>query len=480
MRPDYTGPDLCALSACAVVDLLAAGKVSPAELIDAALTRHAQADGPVNAMPILCEARARAQAASLADQRFDGPGALCGLPVAIKDLTAVAGVRWTCGTPAMAETIAEVSDPLVERIEARGGVILGKTNTPEMGAGANTFNAVLGRTRNPWNTAMNPAGSSGGSAAALATGQIWLAEGSDHGGSLRTPAAYCGIVGLRPSPGRAGGAGPDTAFMLEGVNGPMARTVEDLALFLDSMAGFDPRHPLSIAPPLTPFRAAVRAARPPARIAFAPDLDGFAPVEPEVRALLARAMQAMASTGTEVVEACPNLSGLYETYTTLRRFGMAAGSGRLPDAVQAGFKPTLRANIEEGRALTSEAIVDAMRVRSALYHRMRVFLDQHTVLACPVVGLAARKAEIEFPTEVDGQPMADYVDWLRFAYLATTTTLPALSLPVGITANGTPMGVQLIGPPRGEAVLLSVARVLEEALGFGSRPIDPVIGTDDP
>lgn len=475
MRPRFSGPDVCALSACEAVDLLAARKVSPGELIEAALARTAATDGAVNAMPILCPDRARAHAARLAtDPPEPGPGCLHGLPVSIKDLIPVAGVRFTCGTPAFADQIATESDPLVERIEARGGIVIGKTNTPEMGAGANTFNPVLGTTRNPWNSAMNAGGSSGGAAAGLAAGQVWLAEGSDHGGSLRTPAAYCGVVGLRPSPGRAGGAGKERAFALEGVSGPMARSVEDVALLLDTMAGWDPRQPVSIAAPATPFRAAVRAARPPARIAYAPDLGGFSPVDGEVRGLLDAAMAALAGAGTEVEPACPDLSGLRESYRTLRGWGMAAGLGQLPPDVRDRFKPTLRENIAAGFRLTLDDLIRAERQRSVLYHRMVGFLADRDVLACAVVGQAAAPIEVEWPRSVAGVPMEDYVDWLSFAYLATTTTLPAISVPVGRTANGTPMGIQLIGRPRGEAGLLAVARVLEEAVGFGAAPIDPV------
>lgn len=477
MRPGYSGPELSALSACEVLDLLSEGAVTPAELVEAAIARWAQTDGAINAMPILCSERARDHAARLARAPVpEGPGALRGIPLSIKDLTAVAGVRFTSGTPAFADFVAPESDPLVERLEARGGIVLGKTNTPEMGAGANTFNAVLGTTRNPWNTAMNAGGSSGGAAAGLAAGQVWLAEGSDHGGSLRTPAAYCGVVGLRPSPGRAGGASAEVSFALEGVCGPMARSVEDAALLLDAMTGFDPRHPLSLEPPRTPFRAAVRAARPPARIAYAPDLGGFGPVEPEVRGLLDAAMRALEGAGTVVEPACPDLSGLEETYRTLRAWGMARGLGQLPEAVQRHFKPVLRANIAEGFRVTPEALIRAERHRSALYHRMREFLGPRAVLACAVVGTAAKPVEIEWVTEIAGRPMRDYVDWLRFAFLATTTTLPAVSVPVGRTANGTPIGIQLVGRPRDEAGLLAAARILEEAVGFGYRPIDPVPG----
>ncbi|WP_232830311.1 amidase [Oceanicella sp. SM1341] len=475
MRPPYTGSDLAAMTACEVTGLLARREVSPQELIEASLARTADTEPAINAMPTLCPDRARAHAERLRTAPAEaGPGCLHGLPVSIKDLTAVAGVTLTCGTPGLAGFVPAESDPLVERMEARGGIVMGKTNTPEFGAGGNTFNAVFGPTRNPWDTGLNPGGSSGGAAAGLAAGQVWLAEGSDHGGSLRTPAAYCGIVGLRPSPGRAGGGTREAAFGLEGVHGPMARTVEDCALLLDTMTGFDPRQPLSIAEPAHPFRAAVQEARPGFRVAFAPDLGGFAPVEAEVRDMLAAAMQALEGTGTLIEEAAPDTSGLYETYTTLRAFGQASGPGQMPEAVQAHYKQTLRDNIAAGRALTVDDVMRANRARSLIYHRTREFLLRYDVIACPVVGLPAQPCEVEYPRSVDGRPMADYVDWLRFAYLATMCTLPAISVPIGLTAAGTPMGLQLIGQPRGEAALLAAARVLEQAVGFGHRPIDPV------
>jgi amidase len=343
-----------------------------------------------------------------------------------------------------------------------------------MGAGGNTFNEVFGRTRNPWDVRKSAGGSSGGAAAALATGEVWLSQGSDLGGSLRTPAAYCGIVGLRPTPGRAGGAGPANAFQTESVQGPMARTVMDTALFLDAMVGFDPRQPLSLEAPAEPFQEAVRRASPKVRIAYAPDLGGFAPVEKEIEAIMRRALEAAGRNGATVEEACPQLPGLEETYITLRAMNWAAGAGRYPEAVQRHYKRTLAEKIELGRHLAAERIYDAQRNRSVLYATMQSFLTRYDVLACAVVGLEPTFAEVEFPTSVAGMPMPDYMGWLRFAFLATTVALPALSLPVGFTESGMPVGIQLIGPPRGEAKVLAVARVLEDVAGFrGRAPIDP-------
>lgn len=474
----YTGPEVCALSARQAVDLLRRGEVSPEELLQASLKRIGEVEPAVNATVVTCAARARGSIAALsalAGKHGSEPGWLAGLPIAIKDLNLVSGVPCTFGNVGLKDFVPGESDPLVELLERRGGVIVGKTNTPEFGAGGNTFNDVYGRTRNPWDTRKNAGGSSGGAAVSLATGEVWLSHGSDFGGSLRTPASYCGIVGLRPSPGRCGGGGAQTAFATEGVSGPMARNVGDVALFLDAMSGYDPREPVSIEAPSTPFQAAVEAAGPKVRIAYAPDLGGFAPVEAEMRSVLGAAMERMAAAGATVEEACPELPRLNETFRVLR--GIAFGSlyAYLPDQVQRHFKQTLKENTEYGKQLAARDIYEAMRQRTVLYHNMRSFLERHDVLAMPVTGLEPGMAEEEYPLAVDGQPMGDYLDWLRFAFLSTVTTLPAISVPVGFTKSGMPVGIQLIGPPRGEAKLLAAARAVEVAIGFPATPIDPVI-----
>ncbi|WP_461384558.1 amidase, partial [Devosia indica] len=307
-----------------------------------------------------------------------------------------------------------------------------------------------------------------------ATGEVWLSHGSDLAGSLRTPAGYCGVVGLRPSPGRAGGGAASLAFSTEGVQGPMGRSVRDCALFLDTMAGFDPRQPLSLDAPSTPFQQAVIEAGPNVTIAYAPTLNGFAPVEREIDTVLRGALEKVAGAGGFVEEACPDLPALYETYITLRAMAWAALPGRLPDAIQKHYKRTLSENIALGRALTAEQIYDAQRNRSVLYDHTARFLERFDVLACPVVGLEPGLVEKEYPAEVDGKPVTDYVDWLRFSFLATTTALPAISVPAGFTKSGMPVGIQLIGPPRGEAKLLAVARAVEDAVQFGHAPIDPI------
>lgn len=465
------------MSARAVVALLKASEISPRDVLDAAWERMDQVEPAVNATVIRDEKRSLAALDLLQDRALRSnthPGWLGGLAVGIKDLIAVAGMRATAGSPALSDFVPTESDALIERLEARGAIIAGKTNTPEFGAGGNTFNDVFGATRNPWNTTRNAGGSSGGAAVSLASGEVWLSHGSDLAGSVRTPAALCGVVGLRPSPGRTGGAPADTAFALEAVQGPMARDVRDTALFLDAMAGFDPRHPLSLEEPAHSFQEMLDRPHGAIRIGFSEDQGGFGPVEPEIRAVLRQAMTQIAGEGLSVEEACPELPNLYETYTTLRGVHYASVTARLPAEVQRYFKPTLRQNRDQGLALTPEQIYDALRARTDLYHRMRRFLETYDVLAIPVVGIAAQPVEQEYPPEVDGEPVTDYVDWLRFSFLSPTTTLPALSMPAGFTSEGLPVGLQLVGPPRGEARLLQVALAIEERLGLPVGPIDPV------
>lgn len=472
--PSYSGPDLCRLAAHEVVDLLQKRKVSPQELLDATFQRIAVVEPSVNAIPTLCRNRAEAAAKSIFPNP-ENPGDLAGLPIGIKDLTPVAGVRTTFGTVGFKDFVPDTSDPLVERLEGNGGVVIGKTNTPELGTGGNTYNDVFGRTRNPWDTRMNAAGSSGGAAASLATGEVWLSHGSDHGGSLRTPAAYCGIVGLRPSPGRAGGGHELNGFMIEGVDGPMARSVQDCALFLDAMAGYEPRFPISYPAPDQPFQKAVIEARSDVRIAYSPELGGFSPVTPEMDACLRAALVQVEKSGGTVEEACPDLPDLERTYHVIRATGYLTGAIRTPEAISRHFKLTIRQNTDLARALTIDDIAKANIGRSILYNNMQKFLTRFDVLACPMVGLFAQRCEVEWITEINGQKLDFYLDWLRFAFLSTTTSLPAISVPVGVNGDGMPVGLQLIGPPRGEAKLLAVARAVEMAVGGPLGPIDPVV-----
>ena len=471
-KPNFSGPELCRLSAYKVVGMLKAGDISTADLIDSATRRIAKTGPIINATPTLC--KDRALRATLDLKESDHAGWLAGLPISIKDLNSVAGVRTTFGSKGFSDFIPQESDPLVEKLEARGGVVLGKTNTPEFGAGGNTFNDVFGPTLNPWNISLNPGGSSGGAAASLAAGEIWLSQGSDHGGSLRTPAAYCGIVGLRPSPGIAGGPGKDNAFMTEGVQGPMARSVTDCALFLDAMSGFDPRIPISYPGASTSYQEAVFRANGKLKIAFAPDLGGFGQVDAEMDGHLRAVLIQLQKNGVNVEEACVDLSELEQTYHSLRGLMWATAARRLPQEVQRHFKLTLSQNTAFGQALNIDNIVDANLNRSLIFDSMIDLFEKFDVLACPTVGCMPHSTSEEWVRNVGGIELVGYMDWLRFAFLATVTGLPAISIPVGLGPRGLPVGLQLIGKPRGEAALLAAARFVEKTVGGPLGPIDPI------
>ncbi len=466
--------DIIAMSATEAVLRLRRRDIAPGELVEAALARIAQVEPAVNAIPTVCAERARAHARRL--ERVpaeEGPGWLGGLPIAVKDLTSVAGVRTTHGSPIHADHVPDRSDLLVEILEARGAIVVGKSNTPEFGAGANTFNPVFGKTRNPWDTRLSCAGSSGGSAVALATGEAWLATGSDLGGSLRTPASFCSVVGLRPSPGRVPDAPRELPFDLLSVDGPMARTVMDAALMLDALAVSHPADPLSYPRPVESYaRMAARRAVP-ARIAFSPDL-GISPVDGEVKSITAAAALRFVDLGATVEEACPDLTEAPETFHVLRAAGYVAGMELIYRDRRHLLKEDIVWNIEQGFALTPQRIGEAERARGRIFRNVAEFFTRYDLLLCPTACTPPFDIDQRYPVEVAGHPFGNYVDWLRLVSAITLTSCPALSLPCGFTASGLPVGLQLVGRPRGEGDLLSAAAALEEALGLaGLTPIAP-------
>ena len=455
------------------VGRLRAGEISPLELIDGALARIAAVDPLVNAVPTLCAERARDHARRIMGGTAPA-GLLHGLPVLIKDLVEVAGVRTTQGSPIFADEVPDFSDWQVERIEAAGGIVLGKTNTPEFGAGANTFNEVFGITRNPWNRSLTCGGSSGGAAVALATGMAWLADGSDLGGSLRTPASFCGVVGLRPSPGRVPHGPRAVPFGTLAVNGPMARDVRDAALFLDVLAGFDPRDPLSYDAPAVPYAEAVERPIALRRVAYSPDLGGITPVDREVADICRRAAARFGELGAVVEEAAPDLASAGEVFTTLRAAQYAAGMEPLLREHRERLKPEVVWNIEHGLRLTADEIGRAERERGTLQLAMAEFLGRYDVLCCPAAVVPPFPVEQRYLAELNGHRFPSYIDWVTIAYAITLTGCPALSLPCGFTEAGLPVGLQIVGPPRGEAKLLAASAMLEDVLGLaGSVPIDP-------
>jgi amidase len=460
-------------TACAIVEKLNSGEVTPLDLLDVLERRIAEVDGRVNALPILCLDRARTRAKALMQRPAGSRGLLAGLPVPIKDLTNVAGVRTTQGSPIYKDNVPASSDILVEHLEGQGGVIYAKSNTPEFGAGANTFNEVFGATRNPWDLSRSAAGSSGGAAVALATGTAWLAHGTDMGGSLRNPASFCGVVGMRPSIGRVAHTPAAKIDRNLGVHGPMARNVEDLALLLDAMSGEHPADPLSLPSLQSSFLSAARSGERPKRVAYSPDL-GITPVDPEVAAITRKAAWQFAEAGAIVEEAHPDLREAHECFHVLRAFDFAISKAALLRSKRDQLKPEVIWNIEEGLKLSVEQLERAEAQRVAMTVRTLEFFKTYDLLLTPATIVAPFAVENRYVAECAGKKFDNYVEWLGIVYAITLVCCPALSLPCGFTSSGLPVGLQMVAAPRGEARLLAGARVLEDALGLrGTTPIDP-------
>jgi amidase len=455
--------ELWRMSAVEAVGRLRAGEVSPLELVDAALERIEQVDGMLNALPTVAAERAREAA------RHVDPGSpLAGLPIAVKDLNDVAGVRTTYGSPIYADHVPDASESMVARLEQRGAVVLAKSNTPEFGAGGNTFNEVFGETRNPWDTRLTCGGSSGGSAAALAAGEVWLATGSDLGGSLRTPAGFCGVVGIRATPGRVPNGPDPLPFDTLGVEGPMGRSVADAALMLDAMAGHEASEPLSLAAPARPFLEAAAAPSLPSRVAYSPDL-GITPVDPDVREACERAVERLEAAGVSVERVDPGIGDAPEAFQVLRGLGFVAGMEELYDTERDRLKPDILWNIELGLRLTPQRIAWAERARGAVAGAVAAVLETHDVLLCPTSCVTPFDVSTRWPREVDGVPLDNYVEWLRITSAITLTACPVVAMPCALTATGRPVGMQVVGPFRGEWDTIAAAAALEQVWGMAEQ-----------
>ncbi|MCZ8186269.1 MAG: amidase family protein [Beijerinckiaceae bacterium] len=470
---DPKSDELIFQSALTVVGRLATGEITPLDCLDALEARVAKVEAPVNALPTRDFGRARKAAQALMARPLAERGPLFGLPVAIKDLTEVAGMRTTFGSPIFADHVPAQSDPLVERLEAEGGIVYAKTNTPEFGAGANTFNEVFGPTRNPWDTRLSASGSSGGSAVALATGTAWLAHGSDLGGSLRNPASFCGIVGMRPSPGRVATQPAAPMDRLLSVQGPMARNVADCAFFLDLLSGEDIRDPVSLPKPETGFLAALGRGWAPKRVAFSADL-GITPVDAEVAAICRAAAARFAEAGAIVEEAHPDFSEAHESFNTLRAKGFAISKKALLDSHRDKLKPEVIWNIEKGLSLTMDEITRAETQRLAMYQRTLKFFGEYDLLLAPGTIVPPFPVEQRYVERCNGVEFDNYVHWLAIAYAITLVACPSVCIPCGFTSSGLPVGLQVVARPRADAQALAGAQLLEGLLGlpFG-QPIEP-------
>jgi len=448
-------------------------EISPLDLIDALEQRIAAVDPAVNALPTLCLDRAREHAKRLQDLTVEERGLLCGLPVAIKDLEPVAGVRSTWGSPIFSDFIPTASDCVVD---------------------ANTFNEVFGRTLNPWNTAKSCAGSSGGSAVALATGSAWLATGSDLGGSLRNPASFCSIVGFRPSPGRVAhgpaapgaypaglGGMPSQPFA---VAGPMARNVPDVALLLDAMSGVHPADTSSMPREAISYVTAVEAAlareTTPLRVAFSKDF-GITPVDPEVARIAEQAVRRFEDFGCRVDVAHPDFSDMEDIFQTNRAMMFYVSQKRLLQNKREDLKPEVIWNIEKARAVSMDDIERVENARGAYIQRATQFFDQYDLLLSPATIVPPYPAQDRFVESCEGVKFDNYIQWCSIAYAITITGFPALSVPAGFTGSGLPVGLQIVAGPRQEAALLGAAAMYERISGLAAKvPMDPVINNADP
>jgi amidase len=462
---------LCRLSATELVRLIRSKEVSARDVTSAHLARIEAVNPLLNAVVTLDADKAMAAAgrADEAHARGEALGLLHGLPVAHKDLFLTRGMRTTFGSPIFERFIPAQDSIVVERQRRAGAITLGKTNTPEFGAGSQTFNTVFGSTRNPYDPSKTCGGSSGGAAVALATGMVALADGSDLGGSLRNPAKFCNVVGLRPSIGRVPQWPSQDAWGTLAVPGPMARTVEDVALFLRVLAGPDARDPISLADDGDVFGGSLQREFAGTRVAWSADLGGL-PVEPAVTAVLESQRGVFTEMGCDVDETSPDLNGADEVFQTLRGVSMASSLGPLLDQHPAAFKETIVWNIQLGRALTGTQVAAAVLKRSQIFDRMHDFMEKYEFLIVPVNQVTPFAIEQEYPTEINGVKMNTYLDWMRSCSAITVTGHPAISVPCGFTPDGLPVGVQIIGRYRDERGLLQFAHAFEQRTRTSRAP----------
>jgi amidase len=467
--------DICLLTAREMAGLLRHRELSAREVVDAHLERVERVNPAVNAIVTVTAERARDEARAADDRLAAGleTGPLHGLPMAHKDTHRTAGIRTTFGSLTMRDHVPDEDELVIERVRAAGAITIGKTNAPEFGAGSQTFNEIFGATRNPYDPSKTVGGSSGGAAAALATGMHPLADGSDMGGSLRNPAAFCNVAGLRPSPGRVPSYPSEAAWSTMSVQGPMARTVGDVALLLSAMAGPDARSPISLEEPGSSFAPPLNGDVQGLRVAWTPDLGGSVPVQTAVTETLSAQIGVFEDLGCVVEEACPDFDGADEVFRTLRAWQFHLMLGGLSDDRRSLLKQTLRWNIDEGARLSGPDIARAERLHTALFHRMRRFFEAYDVLLMPVTQVVPFDVDVEYPTEIDGVALPTYLDWMRSAYLVSSTGHPALSVPAGFTEEGLPVGLQVVGRHRADLEVLRVGHAFEEATQFW-RTVPPL------
>ena len=474
-----TPRDLTFTPAVALAKLYRKRSVSPLEVMQALLARIGAVNPHVNAVVTLARESAlrEARTATLRLKRKVTLPPLFGIPVAIKDVTPTRGIRTTYGSKLFETHVPEADALVVERLRAAGAIVIGKTNTPEFAFGPNTFNTVFGPTRNPWNLTRTSGGSSGGSAAALATGMCPLAEGTDLGGSLRGPAAFCGVVGFRTTPGLIPRHPSVLAWDSYSVEGPMARSIADVALMLSVMAGFDDRAPISYAVDTGQFLAAVRAPSVKGwRIAWTPDLGKLARIDDQVLAAFDGAVRAFRSAGARMEAACPDMSEVPEIVRLSRGLLMVARhADKLPEH-RAVLQPGLVENTEQGLAMTARDVARGELLRSTLWQRVREFLADRDLWITPTMAVPAFLVEDPYATEINGQRVGTLMQRSFLTYAFSVLGLPAISIPCGFTKAGLPVGLQIVGKRCGEAAVLRAAAAFEAARPWANH-VPPVVGS---
>lgn len=468
-------PDVCFLPATEQLQLMRDRQASCEELIGLHIANVERLNPLVNAIVTETFEAARREAREVDRLRAAGrsTGALAGLPVAHKDLHPTKGVRTTLGSPLYEHHVPEEDALIVERLRGAGSIMLGKTNVPEFGAGSQTYNRIFGATRNPYDLALTTGGSSGGAAAALACGMVSLADGSDMGGSLRNPASFCNVVGLRPSPGLVPAWPSLSPWDPLGVHGPMGRTVGDVALQLGVIAGSDSRAPLSARDFAEPRREALERDFKGIRVAWSRNL-GELPVEPAVTEVLENRRPVIAELGAVVEDVEPDFTGADRAFKTWRAWLFELSWGGHYDADPDQLGEDVRWNVEVGRAVTGPQLAEAERQRTALYHRMRLFLEDYEFLLAPVVQVLPFSAESPYPKVVAGVQMDSYIDWMKSCYFVSAAALPAASVPFGFTSDGLPVGLQVVGRHGDDWGVLQFAHAIERETQCWRRrpPVD--------
>jgi amidase len=459
--------EICFATASDLARRIRRRELSAADVVEAHLTQIDRVNPKVNAVVTLVaeEALRQARAADDALARGEDVGPLHGLPVAHKDMALTAGIRTTFGSPVLRDFVPSEDSLIVERLQQAGAITIGKTNTPEFGAGSQTYNEVFGETLNPYDPTKTCGGSSGGAAVALACGMVPIADGSDMGGSLRNPASFCNVVGLRPSPGRVPVWPAMAGWSTWNVDGPMARTVGDVALMLRAIAGPDARSPISLDDPGDTFARPLERDFRGARVAWSRDLGGL-PVDSRVTGVIEGERHVFESLGCIVEDATPDLTDADEIFHILRAWQFELSLGTLFDHQRDMLKETLAWNIEEGRKLSGPRIGWAERRRTDLYHRVRTFMETYEFIVLPVSQVPPFDVKQRYVTEIEGTPMETYIDWMKSCCRVTVTGCPAISVPCGFTEEGLPVGVQIVGRQRDDFGVLQLAHAFEQATGF--------------